>query len=93
MRQVPLAEVVERLGGRIDLAKIDCEGAEWEMFQAAEPWRRIADVRMEYHLWGPPCFRGEVEQIFSELGFDIYFHNSAGEWGTVWARNRVTPRG
>ncbi|MDQ6808379.1 MAG: FkbM family methyltransferase [Verrucomicrobiota bacterium] len=91
VRQVALATVVERLGGRIDLAKIDCEGAEWEMFNDDESWRQIADVRMEYHLWGRHVF-ADVEQKLNALGFDIYFHNPAGEWGTVWARNRSVPK-
>lgn len=87
VRQVALATVVDRLGGWIDLAKIDCEGAEWDMFKDKLSWQRIGDIRMEYHLWGRHLFT-ELEQSLGNLGFDIYYHNPAGEWGTVWARNR-----
>ena len=86
--QIALAKVVERLGGWIDLAKIDCEGAEWEMFEDARSWQKIGDVRMEYHLWGRHLL-SELEQALHRLGFDIYHHAPAGEYGTVWARNRV----
>ena len=89
MHQVALATVVERLGGWIDLAKIDCEGAEWDLFKDEMSWQRIGDVRMEYHLWGRHLFT-ELQQTLDNLGFDIYYHNPAGEWGTVWARNRGT---
>lgn len=89
--QVPLADVVERLGGWIDLAKIDCEGAEWEMFQDGESWRRIGLVRMEYHLWKRRSFEQLVAAL-SGVGFSIHHHKPdvSGEWGTVWARNTST---
>ena len=84
--QVPLITVVERLGGWIDLAKFDCEGAEWEMFQNHAAWKRIGEVRMEYHLLGTHQFN-ELEQTFRELGFELHLHHSQGDFGTVWARN------
>lgn len=89
IRQVSLAEVVRRLGGRIDLAKIDCEGAEWDMFTAPEPWRSIRALRMEYHLWGQRSF-SDVQRALEGLGFDIHRHNSSDGFGTVWARNRAS---
>lgn len=91
VRQVPLTTVVDRLGGWIDLAKIDCEGAEWEMFVDRGPWQRIGDVRMEYHLWGQRTF-GEVRKSLRNLGFEIYHHkpDPSGQWGTVWARNSTS---
>ncbi len=84
--QVSLATAVERLGGTIDLAKIDCEGAEWDLFNVPEPWSVIRFVRMEYHLWGKHKY-SEVEEAFARLGFKIEHHVSSGEWGTVWCRN------
>ena len=33
---VSLDRAIERLGGRVDLAKLDCEGAEWLLFQAPD---------------------------------------------------------
>lgn len=89
--QVPLTTVVDRLGGWIDLAKIDCEGAEWEMFTDRNPWQRIGDVRMEYHLWGRRAFC-EVREALRDLGFEIYYHkpDPSGGWGMVWARNAAS---
>ena len=83
--QVGMATVVERLGGRIDLAKIDCEGAEWEMFTDPEPWKSIRHLRMEYHLIGVRLFP-DVQSRLSEFGFEILQHRPSGSWGTVWAR-------
>ena len=82
--QVSLATAVERMGGAVDLLKLDCEGAEWEMFGNAEPWQHIRNVRMEYHL-----FHGEtvqdVEGNLKRLGFEVIHWQPDVTFGTVWA--------
>jgi FkbM family methyltransferase len=87
--QVGLASAVERLNGKIDLAKIDCEGAEWEMFENPAPWKSIRHLRMEYHLIGKRRF-ADVECRLSSLGFEILQHHPSGGWGTVWALRQKT---
>jgi FkbM family methyltransferase len=84
--QVSLSTVVERLGGRVDLAKIDCEGAEWELFIDSAAWAGIKHIRMEYHLWGKHTFT-EVQQSLHRIGFEIDRHKPSGEWGTIWGHN------
>jgi FkbM family methyltransferase len=88
--QVSLRMAVERLGGRVDLAKIDCEGAEWEMFGNPEHWTAIRHLRMEYHLMNRQAF-SEVHSHLLAFGFEIFHHESSGDWGTVWARRGVRP--
>lgn len=44
------ARVLERAGGRIDLLKVDCEGAEWDFLRDRDLFRRVGTIRMEYHL-------------------------------------------
>jgi FkbM family methyltransferase len=82
--QVSLDTAVERLGGTVDLLKLDCEGAEWDMFRSESPWLRIRNVRMEYHL-----FHGEsvqdVEQALSGLGFETTHWRCDVRFGIVWA--------
>jgi FkbM family methyltransferase len=89
--QVSLEKAIERLGGMVDLLKLDCEGAEWEIFRATNAWKRIRNVRMEYHL-----FQGEtvaqVEQTLNGLGFDIVRLQPATGFGMVWARARNNGR-
>jgi FkbM family methyltransferase len=82
--QVGLASAVQRLNGKIDLAKIDCEGAEWEMFENREPWKAIRHLRMEYHLIEGTCY-ADVQSRLSEFGFEIQQHHPSSGWGTVWA--------
>ena len=84
VRQVSLGTVVERLGGQVDLAKIDCEGAEWELFTEPAPWARIRHVRMEYHLVGGHTY-GDVSAALHGLGFRIGHHRAEGNMGTVFA--------
>lgn len=85
--EIPLASfdaAVQRLGGSVDLLKLDCEGAEWDLFQLAGAWKHIRNVRMEYHL-----FRGEtvmqVEQALHELGFKVIHLRHEQSFGMLWA--------
>jgi FkbM family methyltransferase len=69
--QVALRKAVERLGTEVvDLVKLDCEGAEWEMFKDEETWRRIRNLTMEYHLW-PNHHHEEIRRTVEALGFKV----------------------
>jgi FkbM family methyltransferase len=82
--QVSLATAIERLGGSVDLVKLDCEGAEWEMFSKAEPWQQIRNVRMEYHLFHDETVQ-DVERNLTRLGFKVIHLQQDLTFGTVWA--------
>ena len=84
--QVVFSTVVRRLGGQIDLVKIDCEGAEWELFADEIPWLAVKRLRMEYHLSEDRTYT-DLECSLSRLGFQIHHHQPSGLFGTVWARN------
>jgi FkbM family methyltransferase len=83
--QVGLGKAIERLGGSVDLLKLDCEGAEWELFRAVDAWKCVRNVRMEYHL-----FHGEtvpqVERALQELGFEVIHLQPSNGFGMIWAR-------
>src|SRR5262249_39690436 len=49
--QVPFQEMLARLGGEADLLKLDCEGAEWLLFEDRPTWQHVRNLSMEYHLW------------------------------------------
>jgi FkbM family methyltransferase len=83
IQQVPLREAIARLGDCVDLAKIDCEGAEWDLFHDRESWRKIHRLRMEYHLWRRHTF-AELTRTLHDLGFSIDKHVPSGEFGLVW---------
>jgi len=44
-----VSTVLERIGGTIDLLKMDCEGGEWEILQSNEFMRNVRTLAMEYH--------------------------------------------
>jgi FkbM family methyltransferase len=45
---VTLRTAVERLG-KVDFAKIDCEGCEWAILDDPEPWESIDELAVECH--------------------------------------------
>jgi FkbM family methyltransferase len=49
--QVAFRTCVERLGGRVDVLKLDCEGAEWDILEDPEAWQAVRYVGMEFHLF------------------------------------------
>lgn len=68
--QVAFRQTIERLGGSVDLAKVDCEGAEWLLFQDKANWQLVQNLSLEYHLW-PDHKHEEVKQVIEDLGFKI----------------------
>ena len=83
--EVSLETAVKQAGGRIDLLKLDCEGAEWKILKASDGWQSVRNVRLEYHL-----FRGEsaedAARELSRLGFRVIriqrYHDTGG---IIWA--------
>jgi FkbM family methyltransferase len=84
IRQVAFREAIERAGGTVDLLKMDCEGAEWGMFQMPDCWTAIRHLRMEYHLVDGHCFQ-DVLDAMNKLHFTVTRHNPESKWGLVWA--------
>lgn len=84
-------KAVERIGEAVDLVKLDCEGAEWELFEDSETWSRVRYLTMEYHLWVEPKY--SIEDLFNRLdkiGFEWTKHSPSpsGQWGLIHAYNK-----
>jgi hypothetical protein len=75
---------------RVDLLKIDCEGAEYEILFAAAPrvLQRITDIRLEYHTLGAQ--QDDVEKLKRFLRSQNYAITlekaSSRMGGNLWAR-------
>jgi FkbM family methyltransferase len=67
---VPLKEVAARLGGRIDLLKMDCEGSEWIILRDLETLKHIHYISVEYHRISP-------DHSFDLYDFSINIQNKA----------------
>ncbi len=50
-------------GHSIDLLKMDCEGAEWEIFKNPAPFKKIKRIRMEYHLIEGRTVEDFIQQV------------------------------
>jgi FkbM family methyltransferase len=85
IRQVTIETLIERIGGIVDLLKLDCEGAEWEILKPNPCWRDVRNIRMEYHLYE----RGSVPElraVIEGLGFRLVRCSEDHEFsGTIWA--------
>ena len=71
--QIPLSMAIARMGNRVDLVKMDCEGAEWDMFEDTAAWAAVSRLAMEYHLIGGHTARHACEAV-QRLGFSIQRH-------------------
>ena len=66
--QVAFRTALDRLGESVDLVKLDCEGAEWEILCDTEAWQRVRFVTMEYHLSAELTRRHMLDNI-EAIGF------------------------
>ena len=82
-----ISEVVRRIAnsGIVDLLKLDCEGAEWEILKDVEAMKRVANLTMEYHLAGRESLP-HLLHILRDLQFQIDFvHNDGDNNGRIRA--------
>lgn len=89
IRQVSLATAVERLGGRVDLLKLDCEGSEWSILRCREALAKIGGVTLEYHDFGLPDavldYRRHAEELIAAAGLQVIRHVPRGRFGFILA--------
>lgn len=77
-------DVVNRIGGSVDLVKIDCEGAEWDLWEDHEAWSLVANVTGEYHLVGERT-HDDARCMLSRLGFTVKNQMPSEDFGLIWA--------
>jgi FkbM family methyltransferase len=67
---VSFASAVAKLGGAVDLVKLDCEGAEWEILKDETSWKNVRNLTMEFHLWAGYALE-ELKTRVVQLGFEV----------------------
>jgi FkbM family methyltransferase len=82
--QVSFDQAIERLNGRVDFLKLDCEGCEWGLFECTEGWSKVQNLRMEYHLGNDHTVES-LEATLQGLGFRITKRFPSQGFGIVWA--------
>ena len=74
----------------VDLLKMDCEGAEYEILYSTPPshLERIAEIRMEYHNLDSHEHHVEgLKRFFTRSGFTVtHLKPISGTNGTLWAK-------
>ena len=84
-----LADVLGSAGGAVDLMKIDCEGAEFDIVMNSRPdaYQRVARIVMEYHLTNDRTWQ-QLDSRLSQAGFQLVRHDSDGpgrdSQGLLW---------
>jgi len=91
IKKTALATTIKKIGGKVDLLKLDCEGAEWELFEHKELWEKINHLTLEYHLWAVPEMDvTQLVEVVKNLGFRITHLNESSElkWGMLHASKK-----
>lgn len=83
---ITFADAVESAGGRVDLVKIDTEGAEYDIILNSKPedWASVKRIVIEYHKvegrqWA------ELREFFETAGLrQVREESVVPGWGAVW---------
>lgn len=81
---VSLRRAIDRIGGEVDLLKLDCEGAEWAIFESPGILDSVKMIRMEYHLTKPGQSVSRLDQILGEMGFSAIRVAQNDGFGIAW---------
>jgi FkbM family methyltransferase len=85
---VSLKRALSRIGGIVDLLKLDCEGVEWELLKDAGAFQHVKAVTMEYHDFGLDCvehYRDHAETLLRKIGYRIEKHMPVNRFGHILA--------
>lgn len=79
----PFGEVIARLGGPVDLLKIDCEGAEWDFMTDPAQFAQVGAIRMEYHLVDGRTL-DDLHAMARAIGFKVVHLLENQGFGIAW---------
>jgi FkbM family methyltransferase len=87
--QVSIKESIARMGGTIDLLKLDCEGAEWDILKDVESLKNARAITLEYHLIENRN-HGSIKEVLKAANFKVLSCEKAGPtWGMALAINNL----
>jgi len=86
--QVAFSKVLERMGGHIDLVKMDCEGGEWEILTDTESWKNVDRLTMEYHLFDDHNDHSDILEALERINFEVLLQNKAVGNGMLYAERK-----
>lgn len=84
---VAFRKAVDRLGGSVDFVKVDCEGAEWQLWQDQGAWKNVKYLSTEYHIQDGHT-HDEAYLTVTNLGFDVRRQIREETFGLIIAASR-----
>ncbi len=88
IEMISLSQIVKDVGEKIDLLKMDCERAEWDIFKDQNAFETIQTVRMEYHLDDLHSLES-LKEITTGLGYRMTHHSPNRRFGIAWFEKYV----
>ena len=90
IQQIAFKKAIDRLGGSVDLVKIDCEGGEWDILKDYKSWMKVDRLVMEYHLFHEHKSHSEIRSALKKINFDIKTIKELKTCGMLYAeRNEL----
>jgi FkbM family methyltransferase len=84
-----LGRAIQRFDEEIDLLKLDCEGAEWDIFEDKRSFEKIKILTMEFHLSDDKNLEF-LKNTLRNLNFEIKSFKLTGpSWGMLYATNKL----
>jgi FkbM family methyltransferase len=83
-----LRDALQEAGGPVDLCKIDCEGAEYDIVASSDDavWRQVRSLILEYHPW-PDRSWSWLENRLRSAGFRVDARIGDSLEGIAWLTN------
>ena len=85
IEMISLKNIVNKIGGKIDLLKMDCEGSEWEILEDSESLKNVNNITLEYHLWANGKSHNYPIDLLRKRGFSIIKAQSSTDFGIITA--------
>lgn len=79
-----LKTAIHRMGGFVDLLKLDCEGAEWSILQDSSSFDSVRAIRIEYHLLQEGQTYERLISSFKSMGFTNRHSAQNQGFGIAW---------
>ncbi len=84
IEQVSFSSIIKKAGSNIDLLKLDCEGAEWQILQDDESLKGVRAITLEYHT-NDKNGHNRIKHILENANFKLIRHEPTGPtWGMAW---------
>ncbi len=86
IEQVSLGSIIKKAGSNIDLLKLDCEGAEWQILHDTESLKEVRAITLEYHI-DEKNDHNSIKRILENANFKLIRHERTGStWGMAWVK-------